>query len=288
MAWLDGQLHETSIAPFDLADRGLLLGDGLFDTSLVLNGAMVWRQAHLDRLVASARLLGFVVDLDRVSAAIDAVLAGTKPASAKHGSLRVTVTRGAGTRGLAPPVDPKPTIFATLAPLRAAALFAPLRLLVTLIRRNDTSPTSRVKSLNYLDGVMASREALAAGCDDALFLNTKERVTCTSVGNVLALIGDQLVTPPIEDGTVAGTARGLLLRTCDALGLEAVERSLKLEDLDNADEVFVANSLRLVAPVRSIGRKTRVTAGRAQTIVAHMARLVEDETGIDPRRLAEG
>ena len=104
----------------------------------------------------------------------------------------------------------------------------------------------------------------------------------------MALFGDQLVTPPIGDGVVGGIARGRLLRTCEDVGLEPVERSMRLDDLDAADEVFVTNSLRLVAPVRSIGRKTRVTTGRAQALVAHMARLVEDEVGIDPRRLGEG
>ena len=283
MQWLDGTLYPTSRVPFDVADRGLLLGDGVFDTSLVLGGTMVWRKAHVARLVASAQALGFAVDPACVAEAIDALLARTE-----HGTLRVTVTRGAGPRGLAPPPDPKPTILATVAPLRAAALFAPLKVHVTEIRRNETSPAARVKSLSYLDGILASREALAAGCDDALFLNTRGHLACTSVGNVLVLMGDELVTPPLADGLVAGTARGVLLRTCDDLGMAPVERSLTLDDLEIADEILVSNSLRLVAPVRSIGRKACVSSGaRAEALIAHMARLVREETGVDPRMLAE-
>lgn len=283
MPWLDGALHESSVVPFDVADRGLLLGDGVFDTSLVLAGTMVWRQAHVARLVAAAKAIGFAVDPARIEAAVDAVVA-----EGSRGSLRLTVTRGAGPRGLAPPVDPKPTILATLSPLRAAALFAPLKLHVTGIRRNETSPLSRIKSLNYLDGVLASREALDARCDDALFLNIKAHVACTSVGNLFALIGDQLVTPPVEDGVVAGTVRGVLLRTCDDLGLEPVARTLSLDDLDRADEVLVANSLRLVAPVVSVGRGKRPSGSGAEALIAHVARLVREETGVDPRALAEG
>lgn len=283
MQWLDGTLHETSVVPFDVTDRGLLLGDGVFDTSLVLGGTMVWRQAHVARLVAAVQMLGFAIDPARVDMAIDAVLRQTG-----HGTLRVTVTRGAGPRGLAPPADPKPTILASVTPLRAAALFAPLKLHATAIRRNDTSPAARVKSLDYLDGVLASREAIAAGCDDALFLNTRDRVACTSVGNLFAIMGDQLVTPPIEDGVVVGTTRGILLGTCEEIGLEPVERSLALDDLDLADEIVVTNSLRLVAPVTSIGRKARVSAGRhTEALIVHLARFVRDETGVDPRRLAE-
>ena len=287
MFWLDGTLYPTqprsSRMPFDVADRGLLLGDGVFDTSLVLDGRMVWRQAHVTRLVAAAATLGFAVDAALIETAIDAVLA-----QATHATLRITVTRGAGPRGLAPPADPRPTILVALAPQRPQALFAQLKLHETEILRNDTSAASRVKSLNYLDGILASREAIAAGCDDVLFLNTRGRVACTSVGNVLALIGEALVTPPVADGAVPGIARNVLLETCEELGLEPVERALSRADLDRADEVLVTNSLRLVAPVVAFGRVPRRTGARAEALITHMARLVRGETGVDPRRLAEG
>ena len=284
MFWLDGTLTPTSRVAFDVADRGFLLGDGVFDTSLVLAGTMVWREMHVARLVAAAATLGFAVDPARIAAGIDAVLD-----QASHGTLRVTLTRGAGPRGLAPPADPKPSILVALTPLRRQALFAPLKLHPTAIRRNDTSPVAQLKSLNYLDGVLASREAIAAGCDDALFCDTRGRIACTSVGNLFVLIGDALITPPVADGVVPGIARAVLLATCDDLGLEPLERALGEADLERADEMIVTNSLRLAAPVRAIGRKERVSAGaRMEAIIAHMARLVRVETGVDPRRLAEG
>ncbi len=242
---------------------------------------MVWREAHVARLLDAATTLGFALDPSRVAEGIDAVLAG-----AQHGSLRITATRGTGPRGLAPPAEPKPSLLVTLAPLRPQALFAPLKLHLTDIRRNDTSPSSRMKSLNYLDGVLASREALAAGCDDALFLDTHGNVACTSVGNVFVLIGETLATPPVDDGVVPGIVRRMLLNTCDDLGLEGVERSLGLADLERADEVFVTNSLRLVASVSAIGRKPRASGAQVEALGAHVARLVRAETGVDPRQLA--
>lgn len=281
MFWLDGTLHATSRLPFDVADRGLLLGDGVFDTSLVLGGKMVWREAHVARLLEAATTLGFALDPARVAAGINAVLSG-----AQHGSLRITATRGTGPRGLAPPAEPKPSLLVTLAPLRPQALFAPLKLHLTDIRRNDTSPISRMKSLNYLDGVLASREALGAACDDALFLDTRGNVACTSVANVFVLIGDTLATPPVADGVVPGIVRRVLLDTCDDLGLEGVERSLSLADLERADEVFVTNSLRLVASVNAIGRKACASGAQVEALSAHVARLVRAETGVDPRQLA--
>ena len=133
MFWLDGTLYPTSRVSFDVADRGLLLGDGVFDTSLVLAGTMVWRPAHVARLVAAAATLGLRGrPRPHIAAGIDAVLD-----QASHGTLRVTVTRGAGPRGLAPPADPKPSILVALAPLRPQALFAPLKL------HHDRDPPQR-------------------------------------------------------------------------------------------------------------------------------------------------
>lgn len=285
MPWLDGTLHETGLVPFDLADRGLLLGDGVFDTSLVLAGKMVWRAAHVARLVAACQTLGFAVEVRKIEAAIDSVLLGTENAS-----LRVTVTRGVGPRGVAPPKEAKPTIFATIAPLRTAALFAPVKLHPVAIRRNETSPASQLKSLAYVDSVLAMRDAIAAGCDDALFHNTRGHIACTAIGNLFALFEDQLVTPPLEEGIVPGIARARILETCDDLGLEPIERALVPADLDRADAIVVSNSLRLVVPVMGVGKAHLGSSSsrRAQALVAHVAALVRDETGIDPRKLAEG
>lgn len=258
-----------------------MLGDGLFDTALVLGGRMVWRQAHMDRLLSGCRTLGFMLDVSRVQRAVDAALE-----RCTFGALRVTVTRGGGPRGLAPPSDPMPTVLATIAPLNASVLFSPVSLHVSAIRRNETSPTSRLKSLAYLDGVLAARAALDAGFDDALFLNTSGKVACTTVGNVLAVVGGQLVTPPIDDGVLEGIARRKILETSDLLGLDAVERSIGLSDLDQADAVFVTNSLRLVAPVTAIDRKPFSGSLRGAALVTHVAKLVLEETGTDPRSLS--
>ena len=287
MPWLDAAWHapgwiDGETVPFHAADRGLLLGDGVFDTSLVLGGRMVWRAAHVARLLDACRTLGFEFEPERVAAAIDAVLARVE-----HGSLRVTVTRGAGPRGLAPPKQPRATILATSAPLRAVALFAPLKLHVVAVRRNDTATSSRVKSLNYLDGVLAAGDALRAGCDDALFLNTRDQVACTSVGNVFAVIGSQLVTPPVSDGAVPGIARGMLLGAAEGLGLAAVERSLTMTDLTAADAIFSTNSLRLVAPVVALDRRPVPDSLRGAAPMAHIAELVKADVGIDPRQFAD-
>lgn len=273
--WIDGPL------PFDPADRGLLLGDGAFDTALVLGGQMVWRGAHVARLLEACATLGFVVERARVDAAIDAALA-------RHGegSLRVTATRGPGPRGLAPPVEPHPTIVATCAPPNRAAIGAPLRLHTVAIRRNETSPLANLKSLNYGDAVLAAAAARRASCDDALLLNGRGHVACTTTGNVFAVFGTELITPPLADGVVPGIARAVLLNQAAALGLTGSERSLRPGDLAAADAVLVTNSLRLVAPVAAIDGDAVGCDGK---LAARMRDLLVDriagEVRVDPRAI---
>ena len=252
MLWRDGAVHPGTTAPLDHTDRGLTLGDGLFDTALALGGRVAFAEAHIARLVASAATLGIPADPERLREAMRA-LAGQGAGTADRLAIRTTLTRGSGPRGLKPPADPQPTLFATAAPSAKGAAFAPLRLWPTTIARNDTSPAARLKTLGYLDAVLAAREAAAAGFDEALFRNTSGRVACAGTGNCFAVFGATLVTPPLRDGVLAGIVRAEVLGLAAGCGLHAEERSLGLPDLLGAEAVFVTNSLRLLAPVTAIG-----------------------------------
>lgn len=281
MPWLDAAWHPAGLVaapmPFDPADRGLLLGDGVFDTALVLGGRMVWREAHLARLARHAAVLGIAVDPVRLAAAADGVLA---PFDGGHGALRITVTRGTGPRGLAPPAWPHPTIFASVAPFATSALFAPLRFHPTAIRRNETSPLSRVKSLGYGDAVLAAGEARAAGCDEALFRNNAGHVVCAGSGNLFALFGNRLVTPPLADGVLDGVTRAVLLGGAATVGLVPTEASLDMADLKRAEALFCTNSLRLLSPAENAGGGPPTAA-----LVDLLASSVAADVGIDPRAL---
>ena len=165
MLWRDGAIVPGIQAPLDHTDRGLTLGDGLFDTALALGGRVAFEDAHIARLVAGAETLGIPAEADRIRAAMRA-LAGQGNdkgrGDADRLAIRTTLTRGSGPRGLKPPPDPQPTLFATAAPSAKGAAFAPLRLWPTPIARNDTSPAARLKTLGYLDAVLAAgRKGLA-------------------------------------------------------------------------------------------------------------------------------
>ncbi|MGU3537630.1 aminotransferase class IV [Methylobacterium sp. A54F] len=250
MLWRDGRIQAGTVAPFDLADRGLTLGDGVFDTCLALNGRVAYEAQHRDRLVAGAAALGFGLDPAAVTAAMRA-LAGEGGAGARL-AIRTTATRGAGPRGLRPPAEPRPALFASAAPAAAALAFAPLRLWPTAIRRNETSPAARLKTLGYLDAVLAAREAAEAGLDEALFRNARGAVACAGTGNLFGVFGERLVTPPVADGVLAGIIRDRILALAPGCGLAPEETSLSPEALGGADAVFVTNSLRLLAPVTAI------------------------------------
>ncbi|WP_237151665.1 aminotransferase class IV [Oryzibacter oryziterrae] len=249
MILVNGTFHEASKAEFDYSDRGFTLADGLFETIPVLAGDIFMRDAHIDRLEQGLSVLGFSVVRSRIEADLAAMAARALDG---YGVLRLTVTRGSGARGLMPPVGPKPTIVVSLAPFNPALVMEPTTLAVSTIRRNEFSPLSRLKSLNYLDNILALREAGEHGARDCLILNTRGHVACSSVGNVFMVSGDRLVTPPIEDGVLAGITRLLVLRYAGEMNLKAEEASLTVDDLKRADAVFLTNSVRLVQPVHRL------------------------------------
>ena len=247
MLWLDGERLDGTCAPFDLRDRGLMLGDGVFDTAMVVGGQVVFGAAHLERLAGSCRVFGIPFAPDAVAGTVAAAAAevGT-------GALRVTVTRGAGPRGLLPPAAPAPHVIVAAHPGAPATTWRPLSLAVTGIRRNETSPTARHKCLSYLDAIAALQEATAAGADEVVFRNMAGRAVCCATGNLFVVRDGALLTPPVADGILPGILRAEILRLARDLFPAVREQSLDLGDLHAADAVFVTNSLRLIAPALSL------------------------------------
>jgi branched-chain amino acid aminotransferase len=273
MLWFDGGLTEGPV-PFDLADRGLTLGDGVFDTALARHGRIVFEAAHVGRLAAATAALGFPVAPARIA---DAMGGLAEAAGRAHplAAIRTTVTRGSGPRGLSPPAEPRPVLWASAAPVSPALAFSPLTLHPTEIRRNETSPAAGLKTLGYLDAVLAAGAARAAGFDEALFRNTRGHVACAGTANLFAVIDGGLVTPPLADGVLPGILRAEVRAGCaPRLGLPVAERSLGLDELLRAEAVFVTNSLRGLAPVTAIGSTVFASAGH-QAVAALVADLRE-------------
>jgi branched-chain amino acid aminotransferase len=240
--WFNGALQERPVVSFDLTDRGLNLGDGVFDTSLARNGRIFRRKSHIDRMADAAEILGIPFDEMAAGTALDA-LAG----AIGDGAVRLTLTRGPGPRGLSFPKNPAPVLYGAAATMQTP-LFPVLKLGTTSIRRNETSPASRIKALPYLDSVLALEQASARGADEVLFENTHSRVACLATANIFAIFGRQLVTPPLSDGALAGATRAFVLSKAHGLHFDVAERSLPLEKFSRADALFATSSLRLIAP----------------------------------------
>lgn len=224
-----------------LDDRGLLLGDGLFETLLWREGRLDAFEAHVRRLQVGCDVLGLphpdTADLE--TSVMDAL--GTEGLGSGRAAVRVNWTVGSGGRGLDRPAVPEPRLFAVAfaAPDPAVSV----SLATVSIRRNEGSPLSRVKSLSYLDNVLARREAKAAGADEALMLNNAGEVACAAAANLFWFEGRHLVTPALACGVLAGTMRARVIARADEAGIGVIETRAVGGLPETAKGLFLTNSL---------------------------------------------
>lgn len=222
-------------------DRGLTLGDGLFETVLARSGQLIDWQAHLQRMTAGCQVLGLPAPdpLEAERLAREALASGDLGES--RAAVRLTLTAGSGGRGLDRPDPICSRIFATAA--AAPASSGPARLITARVRRNADSPTSRLKTLAYLDNVLARQEARAAGADEAVMLNTRGELACAAAANLFWIRDGRIETPDLACGVLAGVMRARVLAAAAALGVAVAEVRAADSALDGAEAVFLTNSL---------------------------------------------
>ena len=230
-----------------LDDRGLTLGDGLFETLLADGGSLVAFDAHAARLERSCLMLGLPApDRLRLRAAAAEALAAAGLAITRA-AVRLTWTAGSGGRGLERPAVLAPRLFATAAAAPRPA--TPAKLVTVEVRRNDTSIASRLKTLSYLDNVLARREALDRGADEALMLNTRGEIAGGAAANLFWLRDDRLFTPALDCGVLAGIARGEVMASAAEAGLVVEEVRACPDVLAGAQGIFLTSSLIGLRPV---------------------------------------
>lgn len=264
--YLDDRLLADTEARIDPRDRGLTLGDGLYETIAVRGGRPARVSAHLARLRRGAAVVG--IDLAKDDQALVAALAEVARANdIDEGALRLTLTRGPAPHGLAPPAKATPTLLIVGRSEKLAPAPLATAIVATVTRRNERSPISRIKTTNCLDAVLALREALERGADDALLLNGAGNVAEATTANLFAVIDGRLVTPPVADGALAGVMRADVIE-----GLDAEERSIAPKDLGRASEAFLTSSLRVRPLVAVDGRA--IGNGRPGPFTARAQRIV--------------
>lgn len=254
------------------SDRGFLLGDGVFDTLTAFAGRPVLWQRHRDRLLKAAAALGIDAAPDTVDEAFGEACAAL---NGRHAIIRTTVTRGAAERGLWPASPGPPTVLVTAQPWPRDLVGQPARLVTALAPRNELSPLSRLKTLNFLENVLAARQAVEAGADDALILNRAGHVASSTIANVFVVRDDRLLTPPLTDGVLDGIIRAFVMEEAASLGLTAIESRLTPADILAGEGTFLTNSVRLLRPVLSLDGTPAAQSPVTDRILSHLRKTLE-------------
>jgi len=271
-------------------DRGLLLGDGVFETLRCYNGKPLALDQHLARLSKGLNALEISYSLDHrnITDIIQQLLSENNLLD-KDASVRITITRGEGQRGLNPPTTCTPTLLITTSEY-IHQKNKPLNLCISKYTINEHSPLSQFKTLQYLEHVMARKEAVNAGFDDAILLNTRGNIVCTTAANIFLIINDELHTPALTCGALPGITRNSILEMiassepCTALTSEPCttldseprtlvsdpikthERPITLQDFSTASEIFICNSLIEIQPVDRVDNLFSATQPPSQTL----------------------
>ena len=253
--WYRNQIGDARECRVSILDHGLLYGDGVFEGIRITGGRVFRLHDHLARLERSARAIGLALPVQGAALAA-AVLATARANGESEAYVRLVATRGVGELGVDPASCREPELFCIVASLRMFpedVRKAGLRLLTSWLRRpaSDTLDP-QVKSLNYLNNVLAKRDARLKGYDDAVVLNQMGRVAEATGANVFAVLGGTLVTPPTIDGALPGITRDTVIRSRAAAGMPVECRSLSRYDLLAAEEVFLAGSGAGLVSVASI------------------------------------
>ena len=257
--FLSGELVDESDAKISVFDHGLLYGDGVFEGIRLYNRRVFRLEEHLQRLEMSARaiMLELPMSLEEIS---NAVCDTCRANGLKDGYIRLVVTRGTGTLGLNPYIcdDPQLFVIADKIQLYPEEYYTEGLKIVTVAtqRIGPASLPPMIKSLNYLNNILAKIEAINAGCMEALMLNDQGHVAECTGDNVFILQGGKIRTPPTSAGALKGITRDVAFEIADGLGIPLVESNLTRYDVWVSDECFLTGTAAEIVPVTEVdGRK---------------------------------
>ena len=259
--YINGKFVPSAEATVSVFDHGLLYGDGVFEGLRSYGGKVFQIEAHVRRLYESALAICLEIPMSQAEmcAAIDLAV---KTNGIDDGYIRAVVTRGAGTLGLDPNrcSNPQVIIIADAIALYPQELYEKgLEIItVSVIRNHPAALSPRIKSLNYLNNILAKIEGLRAGCIEALMLNHKGEVAECTGDNVFLVRDGRLLTPPLDAGILSGITRDVVVELASKAGIEVLKVPLTKHDVYVADECFLTGTAAEIIPVvkvdeRSIG-----------------------------------
>jgi branched-chain amino acid aminotransferase len=257
--WISGTLYEKADAKISVYDHGLLYGDGVFEGLRSYGGKVFRLDEHLTRLWNSAKaiLLEIPISREEVARAVNETL---KVNGLEDGYIRLIVTRGAGSLGLDPnrTANPQVIVITDHIAVYPEELYRQGLEIITAstLRNHPSALNPRIKSLNYLNNILAKIECMQAGCLEALMLNHKGEVAECTADNIFLVRDGVLLTPPIDAGVLEGITRQAVIELARASGLEVREIALTTHDVYIADECFLTGTaVEVIAVVKVDSRK---------------------------------
>lgn len=283
--YIDGGLVDKEDAKISVFDHGFLYGDGVFEGMRIYRGRLFRPQLHIARLQRGAKVIQLEVPLleEELIEAI-CLVAQENGFAERDGYVRVVVSRGKGDLGLDPRACPKPSLIIMVDTIK---LYPPedyengLALMTTGIRRNppDSCPP-QIKSLNYLNNILAKLEANRYGAKEAIFLNHQGYVAEATADNIFIVQDGRVLTPPVRAGALPGITRQAALEIAASLEIPAEESNMILIDIYGADECFLTGTAAKIVPVTMVDGRT-VGSGRVGPITRRLmsafAKLTEED-----------
>ncbi len=251
IVYIDGQYLPKKDAKISVFDHGLLYGDGIFEGIRTYGGRVFKLDRHLERLYQSAGMISLEVPLGQADFR-DVILEVCRRNEVQEGYIRPIVTRGAGTLGLDPRRTERPTVIViatTLAPLYEEKAEQGLRLITSKWRRNPPQALNpNIKSLNYLNNILAMLEVIEKGMDEAVMLDMDGFVSEGSADNIFIYDGSTFISPPVETN-LPGVTRETAIELIREKGWDFREEKFRMEALYSAQEVFLTGTAAEIAPV---------------------------------------
>ncbi|MEM3458335.1 MAG: branched-chain-amino-acid transaminase [Candidatus Bathyarchaeia archaeon] len=282
LVYIDGKYYPKSQAKISVYDHGLLYGDGVFEGIRAYNGVVFRLKEHIDRLYRSAHTIMLQIPVTKEEM-INIVLETLRKNSLKDSYIRLVVTRGVGDLGLNPKKCPKPTIIVitdTIALHKGEAKEKGVTAMLSWVKRDPVDATTHeIKSLNYLNSILAKIEANISGVDEAICLD-KNGFICEGVAeNIFIVKKGKIFTPPSYTGALPGITAEAVMQLARKLGYEVIEKNITPYELFNAEEVFFTGTAAEIVPVREINKRTinnGVPGPITKKLMEAFAKMVQD------------
>jgi branched-chain amino acid aminotransferase len=283
--YFSGKLVPEKDARVSVFDHGLLYGDGVFEGIRAYNGRVFMLEEHVDRLYRSAQAIALKIPISK-KAMLNAVVMTCKANKIMNGYIRLVVTRGKGTLGLNPYSCKKPEIIIIAGKIQ---LYSPMLyqhglkvITAGTIRNHTESINPAIKSLNYLNNIMAKIEAINSGVEEVIMLNVQGYVAEASGDNVFIFKGNRLLTPPTSAGALEGVTRNVVMQLAAQSGYDVAESTLTRYDLYNADEMFLTGTAAEIISVVEMDRRSIGSGfpGKKTVKLTEQFRRFAAETGV--------